>query len=552
MTTEVPFDPSYWQFGVPPVQHIPEFIGQSGPRHTLPPDTAIPWDYFCLFIPIYWWTKIALFTNTKANMESDKKDGHVRDFYPTCAGEIKAFIASVMLFCLCKSQSMEQFYNKLVDPAFVHKWFSSMSRWQQLKRFLKVSDPHQDTLHPTDRMYRVRELFECFISRCRSNYWPTVCIAVDECIKKFKGRCVFKQYIKNKPVRWGIKIFAVCCSATSYMWNAAFYLGKRSEEKEVDKSITQKTVLKLLEPLSGFHHKAYFDNYYTSIPLLVALQKMCIYCTGTIRVNRKGLDKRITIKKAEETSLKKTPGYCRYSSYGSWVFAAWFDKRPVHLLSNCHIAHGTIEEYSVQHWYPSKEGKVLKTVFMPSIVLCYNQFMGAVDRFDQYRSYIKLEMRSSKFWHPMMWFIFESALVNAWVLYKSTRELAALPLEYDHFTFRRSIIMSMASEWESMGCTNKPSLLSPTTAIKQVSKGKRAKIATCLKFESKFATYDDHADYLTKIPPRDDSLLELRQLQCKYCLDGRTVHWCRLCAVPLHKGNCFAMFHRQKPSQVPK
>jgi len=39
--------------------------------------------------------------------------------------------------------------------------------------------------------------------------------------------------------------------------------------------------------------------------------------------------------------------------------------------------------------------------------------MGAVDRFDQFRAYIKLEQKSGKFWHPMMWFIFESALVNA-------------------------------------------------------------------------------------------------------------------------------------------
>lgn len=79
-------------------------------------------------------------------------------------------------------------------------------------------------------MYRIRELFDYFIGACRAQYWLDVNVALDEAIKKFKGRCIFKQYIKNKPVRWGIIFFAVCCSATAYLWNAMFYLGKRKED----------------------------------------------------------------------------------------------------------------------------------------------------------------------------------------------------------------------------------------------------------------------------------------------------------------------------------
>lgn len=121
-------------------------------------------------------------------------------------------------------------------------------------------------------------------------------------------------------------------------------------------------------------------------------------------MNRKGLCKEVTIKKAEETALKKTPGYCRYSTYGSLVYVAWFDKRPVHLLSNCYSPLG---DNTVRHWYPAKvnesgsvNGKIQKEVFISPIVSSYNQFMGGVETFDQYRAYMKLEMRSLKFWHP--------------------------------------------------------------------------------------------------------------------------------------------------------
>ena len=94
--------------------------------------------------------------------------------------------------------------------------------------------------------------------------------------------------------------------------------------------------------------------------------------------------------------------------------------------------------------------------------------MGAADRFDQFRAYIKLELKSGKFWHPMMWFIFESALVNAWVLYKATRTAAGLPVEYTHLEFHIAIALALAAEWEGQGCVNRTGFLqSPPLRIYQ-------------------------------------------------------------------------------------
>lgn len=42
-----------WQFNTPPTQPNTQFTGASGPRKTLSPETATPFDYFCLFIPTY-------------------------------------------------------------------------------------------------------------------------------------------------------------------------------------------------------------------------------------------------------------------------------------------------------------------------------------------------------------------------------------------------------------------------------------------------------------------------------------------------------------------
>ena len=125
-------------------------------------------------------------------------------------------------------------------------------------------------------------------------------VGLDEAIKKFKGRCSFKQYIKNKPVRWGVKIFAICCSITGYLWNAMFYLGKAPEDPttpQKEMSATQRSVIEILAPLSHKNHIVHMDNYYTSIPLFQELMGMGIRACGTIRANRKGLHPDVSIKR---------------------------------------------------------------------------------------------------------------------------------------------------------------------------------------------------------------------------------------------------------------
>ena len=46
----------------------------------------------------------------------------------------------------------------------------------------------------------------------------------------------------------------------------------------------------------------------------------------------------------------------------------------------------------------------------------------------------------------MMWFILESALVNAWVLYKATREAAGLAPKFTHMEFCNSIALALAAD----------------------------------------------------------------------------------------------------------
>jgi hypothetical protein len=57
-------------------------------------------------------------------------------------------------------------------------------------------------------------------------YNPGTNVTVDEQLVGFRGRCPFKQYIPKKPAKYGVKIWTLCDSASSYSLKAQVYTGK--------------------------------------------------------------------------------------------------------------------------------------------------------------------------------------------------------------------------------------------------------------------------------------------------------------------------------------
>ena len=46
---------------------------------------------------------------------------------------------------------------------------------------------------------------------------------------KNKGRYGFRQYIRDKPTKWGMKLWVLADSSTGYTYNFDVYLGKNNE-----------------------------------------------------------------------------------------------------------------------------------------------------------------------------------------------------------------------------------------------------------------------------------------------------------------------------------
>ena len=98
----------------------------------------------------------------------------------------------------------------------------------------------------------------------------------------FRGR-PFKQYIPSKPAKYGIKIWTLCDSASSYCLKAQVYTGKPPDGTR-EKNQGMRVVMDLTQELRG--QNVTRDNFFTSYMLGQALLKCNITMLGTMRRNK--------------------------------------------------------------------------------------------------------------------------------------------------------------------------------------------------------------------------------------------------------------------------
>ena len=110
---------------------------------------------------------------------------------------------------------------------------------------------------------------------------------LDESMIKFKGRLQFRQYLPSKPIKCGIKVWALAERSTGYLSRCQIYTGKEGGRQE--NGLSHRVVMDLVRYLSGSHATIFMDNFYTSVKLLQDLLAIGLHGCGTVRANRKGL-----------------------------------------------------------------------------------------------------------------------------------------------------------------------------------------------------------------------------------------------------------------------
>ena len=160
---------------------------------------------------------------------------------------------------------------------------------------------------------------------------PAQQLSVDEMMIGTRCRVAFLQYLPKKPAKFGIKLWVLSESKSGYVLKFQVYNGAVADAE--GKGLSSRVVKDVMQMYYGKNHLLYTDNFYTSPQLVRDLLPKLVYCTGTVRINRKGFPKELI----PATKSMEIGSYRFASSEDEQVTAVrWKDRRDVYCLSSAH------------------------------------------------------------------------------------------------------------------------------------------------------------------------------------------------------------------------
>ena len=149
--------------------------------------------------------------------ETTHGNSYVGKWENVTVAEMKKFIGIVLLMGIIYKPSIPMYWS--TDELYSTPIFSelmSRNRFQLILKFLHFNnnlDPTYDIQDENrDRLHKIRPVLNLIRRQCKSVWYPGQHLSVDESLVLFKGRVQFRQYIKTKRARFGIKLYELTTS----------------------------------------------------------------------------------------------------------------------------------------------------------------------------------------------------------------------------------------------------------------------------------------------------------------------------------------------------
>lgn len=309
--------------------------------------------------------------------------------------EVKALLGILIMTAVRKDNhvSTREMW-KLHFGSPIYKAAMSEERFCFLIRCLRFDNLEtREERRASDKFAPIRTLWDMFVEKCKDNYQPGRNITVDEQLLAFRGRCGFRQYIANKPAKYGIKIVMACDVNTSYMLNAMPYIGAHTRPPK-GMMLGEYFTMELLRPYYNTQRTVTTDNWFTSYPLATSLLEKNLKIVGTIRK-----------KPYIPEEMLKTDGREVKSS------AFLFDHKST--LLSCKVKKNKVVLLLSTEHSDKKIGEENK----PEIVLFYNRTKGGVDTLDQMSTTYSCSRRTRRWPLCVFYDMINIACVNAYVIH---------------------------------------------------------------------------------------------------------------------------------------
>ena len=131
-------------------------------------------------------------------------------WYPTTITEIQGFLAIVFNMGLIQLPQLEDYWKTswVTEVPFFNR-VMPRDRFELLFWLFHVSH----SSGTVKRIDKVKLFLDSLLTRFHTCYNPGCELAVDETMVGFRGRFAAKQYMPNKPTKWGIKCFTLADSS---------------------------------------------------------------------------------------------------------------------------------------------------------------------------------------------------------------------------------------------------------------------------------------------------------------------------------------------------
>lgn len=415
------------------------------------------------------------------------------------------------------------------------KGIMSQKEFERIRAILHFNDNSKivnDKTSPQyDKLYKLRPIIDVLNSKFGSIPFQQT-LSVDEQICASKARHHMKQYLPAKPHKWGYKLY-VLCGSDGFSYKFEIYAGSEyHDQAEPDLGSSANTVIRLCKNVpENQNFRIYFDNYYTSVPLLVYLAKKGIYSLGTVRRSRIPNTK---IPNEKELKLKERGTSLEYVSNIDGVEVSstvWKDNKAVTLLSTFvgKMPLSDIKRYD-------RKKKQSCAIECPHVIKEYNKHMGGVDLMDSLIGRYKIQMRTKKWYFRLFYHLLDMALVNSWLLYKKVSAIKRHKNILRLAEFRAEVAYCLCNSSTSGECVSRRGR--PSNEVENLLQVKKKRSATTAFVPPRDVRKDSYAHW-----PVYNSVRQRCKLpECK----SFSYIKCSKCGVNLclnKNNNCFLKFH---------
>lgn len=151
--------------------------------------------------------------------------------------------------------------NEIWSPTsdhFYHWATITMSgdRFQEITSLITFDDIDMREFDKKNKFHLMHEVFYYIRNKIKAALDPGSELCIDETLWPFKGNCSFRQSMKSKPAKCGIKYWILACVLSGYLCDFDVYLGNSEHETEVGKIVNNN-----FNTTPPYLKKAHYNSY---------------------------------------------------------------------------------------------------------------------------------------------------------------------------------------------------------------------------------------------------------------------------------------------------